>query len=83
MGIALTPMRWMYDLFLGIFVLTEKREYSWFQTVVVAIAVLSPWVLIFFPEAERWNAAAIGIPLIWAATWFVLFANKAVDTLES
>ena len=83
MGIALTPMRWMYDLFLGILVLTEKKEYSLSQTVAAAIAVLSPWVLIFFPEADRWNAAVIGIPLIWALTWFVLFTNNEVNTLES
>jgi len=25
----------------------------------------------------------IGIPLIWALTWFVLFTNNEVNTLES
>lgn len=65
-GIALTPMRWIYDLFLGILILAEKRSLSLVQSLLVCTAVLSPWVLVMFPETTRWNVAVVGIPLIWA-----------------
>lgn len=66
-GIALTPMRWIYDLFLGILILTSKRGFTPWESALAGLAILSPWVLIFVPEAARWNTAVIGIPLVWAA----------------
>ena len=66
-GIALTPMRWIYDLFLGILILTSKRDFTPQEAALAGLAILSPWVLIFVPEAARWNTAVIGIPLVWAA----------------
>jgi len=65
-GIALTPMRWIYDLFLGVLILAEKRNLLPIQSLLVGIAVLSPWSLVIFPEATRWNVAVVGIPLVWA-----------------
>jgi hypothetical protein len=70
-GIALTPMRWIYDLFLGILVLVERGNFSRLQSLIFGIAIISPWFLVLVPETMRWNAAVIGIPLIWATALLV------------
>jgi hypothetical protein len=76
LGIAVTPMRWIYDLFLGILLIAEKRNFSRLQSFTVSIAIISPWVLVFIPETTRWNAAVIGLPLIWAATLLMLIFTE-------
>ena len=67
-GIALTPMRWIYDLFLAILILVESRNLSPFRSLLAGIAVLSPWLLVWIPVSMRWYIAMIGLPLIWVAT---------------
>lgn len=64
-GIALTPMRWIYDLFMGILILVETRMFSPFLSLVAGAAVLSPWLLVLVPNPMRWNLAMLGLPLIW------------------
>jgi hypothetical protein len=70
-GIALTPMRWIYDLFLGILLLVERGNFSRLQTLIFGLAIFSPWFLVLIPETLRWNAAVTGLPLIWAAALLV------------
>jgi hypothetical protein len=82
LGIALTPMRWIYDLYLGVLILTERRNYSLLQSLMAGISILSPWVLILVPETLRWNAAVIGLPLIWAATMLALLFTKNLKVIE-
>lgn len=72
-GIALFPMRWIYDLYLGILIPPEAGNLSKVQTIVAAIAFASPWALAFVPEPMRWNTAAIGLPLVWALCYLILF----------
>ncbi len=81
-GIALTPMRWIYDLFLGILILTERRNFSLPQSVMAGVATLSPWVLVLVPETMRWNTAVVGLPLIWATTLLVLFFTDNLKAIE-
>jgi Glycosyltransferase family 87 len=71
-GIALTPMRWIYDLYLGILILVDEKDLSPYQSIIAGIAIISPWFLVLVPEEMRGNAAVIGLPLIWAVTLLVL-----------
>ena len=73
-GLALFPMRWVYDLLLGILVPAEARQMSRPAAICTAIALLAPWGLALFPEPVRWPALVIGLPLAWAAAWLALFA---------
>lgn len=76
-GVALTPMRWIYDLFLAVLILSEAESLSPFRSLLAGIAVLSPWLLLLVPVSMRWDAAMIGIPLIWAASVLpILFVDK-------
>src|SRR5258706_1919433 len=76
-GIALFPMRWIYDLFLGILIPSEEKNLASISAICTGIAVLAPWILVVFPEDIRWNAAVIGLPLIWAGTFVVnIFRRK-------
>jgi ABC-type proline/glycine betaine transport system permease subunit len=61
-------MRWIYDLFLGILILADRKRLSLSQSVLAGLAILSPWLLVVIPEMSRWDAAMLGIPLIWSAT---------------
>jgi len=82
-GIALTPMRWIYDLFLGILILAEKRHLSPIQSWLVGAAVLSPWLLVIIPEPTRWDVAVVGIPLVWAATLLRLMVYETGEREEN
>ena len=68
-GLALFPMRWIYDLLLGILVPAEARQMGRLATASVGIALLASWGLAFFPEPLRWPALVIGLPLAWAVVW--------------
>jgi len=68
-GLALFPMRWIYDLLLGILVPAEARQMSRLAAASVGIALLAPWGLALFPEPLRWPAMVIGLPLAWALVW--------------
>jgi hypothetical protein len=74
-GLALFPMRWIYDLLLGILIPAEEEKLSHLSSVCIVIALLAPWVLAIFPEPWRWSAQVIGIPLSWAIAWFALFVH--------
>jgi hypothetical protein len=71
LGVAITPMRWIYDLFLCILVLTSTKKLSRFELPAVGLAIFSPWLLAVIPEETRWIAAIIGLPLIWASTLLI------------
>jgi hypothetical protein len=72
-GIALFPMRWIYDLYLGILIPSEDGHLSRGRAAAVAVAFASPWVLAIVPESMRWNSAAVGLPLVWASCYLILF----------
>lgn len=70
-GLALFPMRWIYDLLLGILVPAEAQDISPLATASIVIALMAPWGLALFPEPLRWPAQVIGLPLVWAFVWLV------------
>ena len=72
-GLALFPMRWIYDLLLGILVPAEMQKLGRLASASVSLAVLAPWGLALFPEPLRWPALVIGLPLVWAFAWIALF----------
>jgi hypothetical protein len=74
LGIALTPMRWIYDLYMGVLIPPEKVSLSKVQSLFLALAVAAPWVLIFVPDTGRWNTAVLLMPIVWALYLLVQFA---------
>ena len=72
-GIALFPMRWIYDLLLGVLVPAEAHHLGRFSAASLVIALMAPWGLALFPEPLRWPAQVIGLPLAWALVWFTYF----------
>ena len=68
-GLALFPMRWIYDLLLGILVPAAASRIGRLAAASVGMAVLAPWCLALFPEPLRWPAMVIGLPLAWAVVW--------------
>jgi len=72
-GLALFPMRWIYDLLLGLLVPAESKQVGGLPAASIGIALLAPWGLALFPEPQRWPALVIGLPLAWALAWFALF----------
>jgi len=72
-GLALLPMRWIYDLQLGILVSAESGQMSNLTSACVVIALLAPWGLSFFPESLRWSAQVIGLPIAWGVVWCAQF----------
>ena len=74
LGLALFPMRWIYDLLLGILIPAEAKQIGRLPAVSIGIALLLPWGLALFPEALRWPALVIGLPLAWALVWGAVFA---------
>lgn len=72
-GLALFPMRWIYDLLLGILVPAEALHMDRLATASLGLALLAPWGLALFPEPLRWPAQVIGLPLVWAIVWMALY----------
>ena len=72
-GLALFPMRWIYDLLLGILVPAEAKKMGRLPSASVGIALLAPWWLALFPDPLRWSMLVVGLPLAWALVWFALF----------
>lgn len=72
-GLALIPMRWIYDLLLGILVPAEAERLSGLQAASIVLALLAPWGLALLPEPLRWSVQVIGLPLAWAVVWFACF----------
>ena len=77
-GIALFPMRWIYDLFLGILVSDTSVRFSRFTTAAVALAMFFPWVLPFFHENIRWNIAVIGMPVAWSCVFLMQNSERDI-----
>jgi hypothetical protein len=78
LGMALLPMRWIYDLALGFLILPEiKQPRNWFAVLVIIVLCL-PWMLSIFPEPGRWQAMVVIIPIGWTVVWIVnnLFARR-------
>jgi len=84
MGIALTPMRWIYDLFLGILILTEKRKFTRLQYFMIGLTIISPWILIFIPGLLKWKIAVVGFPLLWAVIllMFIFSENMKIKCIK-
>jgi hypothetical protein len=74
-GIAFFPMRWIYDLFLGILIPSQEKNLSTLSMLGISLAVISPWSLILLPETSRWNFAAIAIPLAWALSLIIIIRD--------
>ena len=72
-GLALFPMRWIYDLLLGILVPAEARDLRGGLAISVVIALVVPWGLTLFQPSLRWSAYVVGLPLAWAIVWLVQF----------
>jgi hypothetical protein len=72
-GMALFPMRWIYDLLLGILIPAESEQIKGSPAAALVIALLAPWGLALFPEPMRWPAQVIGLPLAWALVWLAFF----------
>jgi hypothetical protein len=72
-ALALLPMRWIYDLLLGLLVPVEAEQMSRPLAASVVLALLAPWGLALFPEPLRWPAQVVGLPLAWALVWFCQF----------
>lgn len=70
-GIALIPMRWIYDLFLGILIPQAGGALKPMVAILTGVAILSPWALVFVEEASRWNFAVILMPLVWSGVFLV------------
>ncbi len=70
-GMGLTPMRWIYDLFLGILVPNQNPKISFMSRVSLGLAILSPWLLVFVDETIRGEFAVIFLPLIWSLVFLV------------
>lgn len=82
-GVGLTPMRWIYDLFLGIIILSSKRVFLPHQIVLVGVSIFLPWSLVLVPETIRWNVAILGFPIVWLLTFVILnFKNGGVDVVN-
>jgi hypothetical protein len=78
-GLALFPMRWIYDLLLGILVPVEARNIRGIFSFVTILALLMPWVLAFLPPSLRWDAQVIILPLLWAVVFLVQFFFRKAD----
>ena len=65
-GIAFTPMRWIYDLFLGILIPAGQLKDSRMNRYVLSLAVLFPWILIFLDETLRGKFAVVALPVVWS-----------------
>jgi len=66
LNLALVPVHWIYDLFFGYLILVDKKVRGWLDTILVATAVLAPWLLILVPSNVRGAVAMVSIPLVWA-----------------
>jgi glucan phosphoethanolaminetransferase (alkaline phosphatase superfamily) len=75
-GIALFPMRWIYDLLFGILIALEEKDVRSFKAISLALALIAPWLFAILPRDIRWQAEVIGMPLIWAIAWWTFFVGR-------
>ncbi len=81
-GIGLTPMRWIYDLFWGILVPSERPKHSVPARVSLTLALLFPWTLALLPEDLRGTLAVIAVPVVWSLVfWVEVGAHKRLSSL--
>jgi hypothetical protein len=76
-GLALFPMRWIYDLMLGILVPAAAGRMGRLAAVSVVLALLAPWGLALFPGSSRQMAQVIVLPLVWLCVWLACFVLPA------
>lgn len=74
-GLALSPMRWIYDLLLAWAVPTLAGTPRRRDSVALGLALLSPWGFAWIPLPARWTAMVIGVPLLWVGAWVALYAT--------
>jgi hypothetical protein len=68
-GMAILPMRWIYDLAVGFILLADvKQPRGWNAILLVAVLSL-PWMLTILPEPVRWQAMVVIVPIGWALLW--------------
>jgi hypothetical protein len=72
-GTALFPMRWIYDLLLGILVPAEAIGMTGFLAASVVAALLAPWGLAWLPADLRWPTLVVGLPILWAIVWIIQY----------
>ena len=87
-GMALMPMRWIYDLAAGFLTLGDIRQPRGWTAVLVGLALLLPWMVTIFPEPARWNAMLVGMPVVWALVWlmnlsFIKKVAAGEDTVDT
>ncbi len=81
-GMALTPMRWIYDLFVGVLLLAEyTAPPAGWRDGLVGVALLAPWLGVFLPAAWRWPALLIGLPLVWSVVGLAVVFPGAVASV--
>ncbi len=71
LGMALLPMRWIYDLALGFLILADVQPPRRWNAVLVVFILILPWILLIFSEPARWQAMVVILPLGWAIIWMV------------
>ncbi|MEJ5223489.1 MAG: hypothetical protein WHV44_03465 [Anaerolineales bacterium] len=75
-GIATFPMRWIYDLFLGILIPAHQKFMQPWLSGLTTLAILAPWALVFLPNALRANTIIIGLPLLWATVMTAILVKN-------
>jgi hypothetical protein len=73
LGMALFPMRWIYDLLLGILIPGEMKKIGGLTAAFIVVALLAPWGMALLPEQYRWPTLVVGIPLVWALVWLTFY----------
>ncbi len=84
-GIALFPMRWIYDLLFGILIALEEKDVRGAKAISLAAALLAPWLFALLPREIRWQAEVTGMPLIWAIAWWTFFhkSNRSIPKVAA
>ncbi len=81
-GISLTPMRWIYDLFLGILIPAELKRLGKLEAFFTGLALIAPWGLAALPEASRGPAAIFGMPILWSFLVLTNLYNNHKETIS-
>jgi len=72
-GLAVSPMRWIYDLLLAWAVPVMANVPRGWGSALLGLALLSPWGFAWIPLPARWTAMVMGVPLFWAGVWMTLY----------
>jgi len=66
LNIALIPAHWIYDLFFGYLIVSDRRVQRWREVFIIGAAILASWLVILAPLNARGATAIVAIPLVWA-----------------